>query len=81
MKIGDIIKKSKYKNYTPNWSVENFMIKKVKKALCHRHLLLVILTQMTLLEHFTKGNCKETNQKDFRVEKVIKRKDDKLYVQ
>ena len=41
----------------------------------------MILTQKKLLEHFTKGDCKETNQKDFRVEKVIKRKDDKLYVQ
>ena len=33
-----------------------------------------------LLERFTKMNCKKTNQKEFRVEKVIKRKGDKLYV-
>ena len=31
-----------------------------------------------LLERFTKKNCK--NQKDFRVENVIKRKGDKIYV-
>ena len=31
-----------------------------------------------LLE-FMKKNCK-TNQKEFRIEKLIKRKDDKLYV-
>ena len=33
-----------------------------------------------LLECFTKKNCKKTNQKEFRIEKVIKRKGDKLYV-
>ena len=27
-----------------------------------------------------KKNCKETNQKEFRIEKVIKSKGDKLYV-
>ena len=33
-----------------------------------------------LLEHSTKKNCKKGNQKEFRVENVIKRKGDKLYV-
>ena len=33
-----------------------------------------------LLEHFMKMNCKKTNQKEFRIEKVLKRKGDKLYV-
>ena len=33
-----------------------------------------------LLQVFTKKNCKETNQKKFRIEKIIKRKGDKLYV-
>ena len=32
-----------------------------------------------LLEHFLKF-LKKTNQKEFRIEKVIKRKGDKLYV-
>ena len=27
-----------------------------------------------------KTNCKKTNQKEFRIEKVIKRKGDKIYV-
>ena len=43
-------------------------------------MLLVILKKKKLLERFTKKNCKKTNQKEFRVEKVIKKKDDKLYV-
>ena len=42
--------------------------------------ILVILKAKKLLESFTKKNCKKTNQKEFRVEKVIKRKGDKLYV-
>ena len=31
------------------------------------------------LESFTKKNCNKTNQKEFRIEEVTKRKDDKLY--
>ena len=34
---------------------------------------------MKLLEHFLKKNYK-TNQQEFRIEKVIKKKGDKLYV-
>ena len=33
-----------------------------------------------LLEHFMKNNCKKTNQKEFRIEKILKRKADELYV-
>ena len=33
-----------------------------------------------LLEVFMKKNYKKTNQKKFRIEKVLKRKGDKLYV-
>ena len=44
-------------------------------------MLLVILMVKKLLEHFTKKNCKKKKyQKGFRVEKVIKRKGDNLYV-
>ena len=32
-----------------------------------------------LQEVFMKKNCKKTNQKEFRIEKVLKRKSDKLY--
>ena len=39
-------------------------------------MLLVILTEKKLLELFTKKNCKKTNQKELRVEKVVKRNDD-----
>ena len=44
-------------------------------------MLLVILMENKSLERFQKRYCKKTNQKEFRVEKVIiKRKSDKLYV-
>ena len=33
-----------------------------------------------LLEHFMKKNCKKTNQKEFRIEKVIKNKGNNLFV-
>ena len=41
----------------------------------------MILTEKKLLELFMKKNCKIQIKKQFRIEKVIKRKGDKLYVQ
>ena len=85
-KISDTVRISKYKNmftkgYTPNWSEEVFMIKKVKNTF-HGNMLLVILKEKKLLETFTKNIAKKekNNQKEFRVEKVIKGKSDKFYV-
>ena len=43
-------------------------------------MLLVILKTKKLLESFTKKICKKANQKVFSVEKVIKRKDNNLYI-
>ena len=43
-------------------------------------MLLVILVVKKLFERFTKKELQKTNQKEFRVEKVIKRKGDQLYV-
>ena len=46
-------------------------------------MLLVILKAKILLERFTKNNSKKKKKKKknkFRVEKIIKRKGDKLYV-
>ena len=40
----------------------------------------MIITVKKLLERFTKKNCKQKNQTEFRIENVIKRKGDKLYV-
>ena len=41
-------------------------------------ILLVTVKAKKLLGSFMEKNCKKANQKEFRVEKVIKRKGDKL---
>ena len=79
-KVGDIVRISKYKNTfvkgcTPNWSEEVFVIKKAKHT-----VPLTYLKGGKLLELSIKKNCKKTNQEELRIEKVIKRKGDKLYV-
>ena len=80
----DIVRISKYKNifekgYTPNWLEEVCVIKKVKNTVS-RIYVLDILTEKNLLERFTKKIAKKTNQKEFRVEKVIKRKGQEIYL-
>ena len=67
------------KGYTPNWSEEIFLIKKLNILFCG-HMLLVILLVKKLLERFMKKICKKTNKTEFKREEIIKRKSDKLYV-
>ena len=43
-------------------------------------MLLMILMVKKLLEHFMKKELQKTNQQEFRIEKLIKRKGDELYV-
>ena len=40
----------------------------------------MILMAKKLLKHFIRKNCKKTNQKEIRIEKVLKKKGDKLYM-
>ena len=54
-----------------------FWLKRLK-TLWRGYMLLVILIKDKLLERFTKKNCKKTNQKKFRGEKLIRRKGNKL---
>ena len=49
------------------------------KVLCRGHMFWVVLQVNKLLELFMKQNCKK-NQTKFRVQKVIKGKDNKLYI-
>ena len=81
-KVGSHVRTSKYKNifakgYVINWS-EEVVIKELK-TLCLGHMLIVILMEKKFLQRVNKNNCKKTNPKDFRTEKVIKRKGDKLF--
>ena len=59
--------------------LKKFLIKKVKNTVSWSF---VISDRKggEILEPFMKKNCKETNPKEVRVDKVIKSKGDKLYV-
>ena len=52
-------------------------LKKLKILYCG-DMLLMIFKEKKLLERFAKSNYKKTNQKELIIEKVIKRKGDKL---
>ena len=78
-KIGDIARISKYKSvfakcYTPNWPEEVYVIKKVKNTVPWTYVI------NDLNGTFYEKELQKTNQKDFGIEEVIKRKGDKLYV-
>ena len=54
-------------------------MQKVKNNVPQTYVIYDLNGEKTV-EHFMKKNCKKTNQEEFRVEKVINKKDDKLYV-
>ena len=61
--------------------VKKFLWLKKLKALFLGHIVFVILTEKKLLERFMKTIWKKkTNQREFRIEEVIKKKGDKLCV-
>ena len=82
--VADYVTISKHKNifvksYTPNWSKEVFMIQKVKSAVSGTYVISDLNCEEIFGTFFEK-ELQKTNQKGFRVEKVIKRKGDKKYV-
>ena len=83
-KIDDNVRMSKYKNvlangYTPNWSEEVFEINKVKNTVLWTYVI-IDLNGEEVVGTFYENELQKTNQKEFRIEKVIKRKGDKIYV-
>ena len=83
-KVGDHVRISKYKNifakgYTPNWSEEIFVIKKVKNTVPWT-LVINDLNVEEITGTIYEKELEKTNQKEFRIEKVIKKKGNKLYV-
>ena len=83
-KVGDHVRISKYKNifakgYTPNWSEEVFVIKKVKNTVPWTYVI-NDLNGGEIIGTFYENELEKTNQKEIRIEKVIRRKGDKLYV-
>ena len=83
-KVGDRVRISKYKKifakgYTPNWSEEVFVIKKVKNTVPWTYVI-NDLNGEEIMGTFCEKELQKTNQEEFRIEKVIKRKGDKMYV-
>ena len=65
--------------YTPNWSEEVFVVSKIKNTV---PLTYVInnLNGEEIIGTFYAKELQNTNQQEFLIEIVIKRKSDKLYV-
>ena len=82
-KVGDHVGISKYKNifakgYAPNWSEEVFVVSKINNTFPWAYVS--DLNGEEITGSFYEKELQETNQKEFRTEKVLKRKGDKLYV-
>ena len=83
-KVGDRVRISKYKNifskgYTPNWSEEVFVIKKIKNTVLWAYVI-HDLNREEIAGTFYEKELQKIDQQEFRIEKVIKKKNDKLYV-
>ena len=84
LKVGDHLRIPKYKNilakgYTPNWSEEVFVIKKVKNTIPWTYVI-SDLNGEEIIGTFYEKELQITNQQEFRIEKVIKKKGYILYV-
>ena len=83
-KVGDHVRISKYKNifakgYTPNWSEEVFVIKEIKNTVPWTYII-NDLNGEEVIGTFYEKEFQKIDQQEFRIEKVIKKKGDKLYV-
>ena len=83
-KIGDTVRISKNKiifpkDYTPNWFEEIFVIKKVKHTVLQTYII-NDLNGEEIVGALYEKEVEKANQKELTIEKVVKRKGDKLYV-
>ena len=82
--VSDYIRISKCKNiftkgYTPNWSEEVFLISKIENTVPWTYVISDFNSEKIIGTSYEK-ELQKTNQEEFRIEKVIKRKGNKLYV-
>ena len=82
-KIGGHVKISKYKNifakgYTKKWS-EVFVVCKINNTVPWTYLI-SDSNGGKIAGSFSEKELQKTNQKEYRIERVIKRKGDKLYI-
>ena len=83
-KVGDHVRISKYKNifakgYTQNWSEEVFVVSEIKNTIPWTYVI-SDLNGEPIIGCFYEKELQKTSQEKFRIEKVLKRKGDKLYV-
>ena len=83
-KFGDRVRISKCKNifakgHMPNWSEEVFVIRKVKNTVPWTYVI-DYFNGEEITGTFYEKELQKTSQEEFRIEKVIRRKGDKLYV-
>ena len=83
-KVGDHVRISQHKNifakrYTPNWSEEVFVINKIKNTVPWTYAI-SDLNGEEITGSFYEKELQKTNQEEFKIEKIIKRKSYKLYV-
>ena len=81
-KVGGHVRISKYKNifakgYAPNWSGEIFVISEIKNTAPWTYVINDLKGE-EIIGKFYEKELQKTNQKEFRIEKLIKRKGDKL---
>ena len=84
-KVGDRVSVLKYKNifakgYPPNLSKEVFVVSKVNKTVPWTYVV-NNLNGEKITGSFYEKELQKTSQEKFRIEKVLKRKSDKLYLE
>ena len=67
------------KGYVPNWNEEVFVVNKIKNTLPWTYKINGSNGEK-IVGSFYEKELQKTDQKEFRIEKVIRRKGDKLYV-
>ena len=77
-KVSDHVRISKYRNifaqgYTPNWSEEVFVIQKVKNTVPWTYVMNDVNGE-EIIGTFYEKELQKTNQKEFRIEKVNKKR-------
>ena len=83
-KVGDHVRISKYKSifakeYAPSWSEEVFVVSKIKNTV--RWIYVISdLNGEEITGCFYEKELQKTSQEKFRIEKVLERKGDKLFV-
>ena len=83
-KVGNHVRISKYKNIfaegcAPNWSEEIFIVNKTENTVPWTYVI-SDLNGEEIARSFYEKELQKTNQKEFRIEKILKRKGDKLYL-